>query len=177
MKILLFRGRGISSALIRWQTWSKYSHAAVLLRDGTLIESYPGTGVIRLGFTNRSRPDRADGGFDALIEQRGGCIALTPTISLEQESRVIEFLASQCSKPYDWRGVFRFVLPFIKRNPLDSLRMQNRWFCSDLIAAAFDWAGCALLYRIPFWKVSPEKLQYSTRLQADYNPDWDREDD
>jgi uncharacterized protein YycO len=165
MKILLFRGRGISSALIRWQTWSKYSHVAVYLDDGSIIESEPGIGVRHL-----SLPKGCEAEFCA---ERGGCLVLTPVIDAGQEAQIIRFLKLQVGKPYDWRGVFRFVLPFIKHNPLDSMIHQNRWFCSDVLAAAFDFAGCPLLYRIPFYKVSPEKITYSLRLQEDYNPDWD----
>jgi len=165
MKILLFRGRGIASALIRWQTWSKYSHVAVFLEDGTIIESEPGIGVRQLKIP-------AEGIAD-FCAKRGGCLALSPAIDARQHADIIRFLRLQIGKPYDWRGVFRFVIPFIKHDPLDSMIHQNHWFCSDVIAAAFEFAGCPLLFRIPYYKVSPEKITYSLRLRQDYNPDLD----
>lgn len=166
MKLLFFRGTGLSCALIRWQTWSKHSHVAVQLSDGRVIESTPGKGVQILD-------------YPTAVQLHGHPnLVLHTFIGPAQECRATAFLLAQEGKDYDSRGVVRFVLRrLIRGNPKDGLCEQDSWFCSDLVAAAFEYADAPLLLRIPFWKTSPEKLTYSLRLLRDFDPDWDREDD
>lgn len=45
MKILLFQGKSNFSRLIRAQTCSRYSHAAIQLRDGSIVEAWHTHGV------------------------------------------------------------------------------------------------------------------------------------
>src|SRR5215469_1941664 len=40
MRIALYQGKSLISLLIRWQTRSRYSHAAFLLDDGSVIEAW-----------------------------------------------------------------------------------------------------------------------------------------
>ena len=51
------------------------------------------------------------------------------------------------TSPYDYLGVLRFALPFLRRP-------KDKWFCSELVAAALrDLAG---------WSVDPAKARPST---------------
>jgi uncharacterized protein YycO len=141
-KILLFRGRGLISALIRWQTRSCYSHAALLLPDGeTIVEAWQGAGVrIKRKFRDWSNVDS----FDVHM-------------TTHQWGRVMDFAVSQIGKPYDYRQVIRFVTR-TRSKPND------RWFCSELVAAAFNHAGMPLLHRIIPSNVSPALLALSPRM-------------
>lgn len=139
--ILLFRGRGLISRLIRWQTRSVYSHAAIMTRAGTIIEAWH-----RGGVREKNLSDYRDIDF-----------FVVPDMSPEQWDRAIAFARGQLGKRYDYLGVIRFVT---RRRHLSSRRM----FCSELVFAALAAAGVGLLKRIPAPKVSPAMLALSPLL-------------
>jgi hypothetical protein len=56
--VLLFRGKGVISTLIRWQTRGEYSHAALLMPDGMIVESWQGAGVRVTSLSDWSHIDR-----------------------------------------------------------------------------------------------------------------------
>ena len=74
------------------------------------------------------------------------------------------FYASQVGKPYDLRG----VLGFISRRD-NAGRGQNRWFCGELIHAAYIHVKRPLLNprHLPPHKAYPSILAYSTEIQLD----------
>lgn len=142
-KVLLFRGRGVISALIRWQTRSVYSHAALLLEDGeTIIEAWQGDGVRKKKLGSRENIDafRVAGGVD------------WPT--------AIAFAEAQIGKRYDYRQVFRFL-------SRRSGKTDEHWFCSELVFAALREGDVPLLERIEPWAVSPGLLAVSPWLSKD----------
>lgn len=143
MLIALFKGRGLISALIRWQTRGTYSHAAIItgLRPLTIIEAWQGSGVRQksLGF------DLKNIDFFALRKE--------PNFSTE---RAITFACAQLGFPYDYRGVFRFVT----RVPA---HINSKWFCSELVHEAVRVGGMELLQRESS-EVAPEHLSWSTKL-------------
>ena len=145
-RVLLFRGMGLGSALIRWQTRSKYSHAAILLSDNTVVESWQGAGV---------RVTRIHDwhGIDAFT-----VIGMTPL----EWSVVEQFIKSQIGKKYDYLSVARFIT----RRKGDC---PERWFCSELVFSAFLHAGVKLLDRVEPWEVSPGLLSFSPLLREDWN--------
>lgn len=144
MKLLLFKGRGFISRLIRWQTRSKYSHAALLLSDGrTIIEAWQGAGVRVKEITDWTDVD--------LFEIEG----LTPLV----ETRAYSFACDQVGKKYDYWGVIRFV----SRRHMPA---NEKWFCSELAFAALEIAGLRLLERIDASEVSPHLLSLSPLLLA-----------
>jgi hypothetical protein len=137
--ILAFcRGRGFLSALVRWQTWSKYSHVAIVTHEG-VFESIPFRGVRRREFW----PDIS--GIDFYSVE-------TRTIP------VLTFLNLQLGKTYDYFGVLRF-LPRWRKNDRGS-----SWFCSELAFEAARLGGVYLLRGIPPEKVSPGVLALSPHL-------------
>lgn len=140
-RILLFKGRGIVSTLIRWQTRSEYSHAAILLPDGTIIEAWQGAGVRR-----KIISDWTD--VDSFM-----VTAMTPA----QWASAIDFAAQQIGKGYDYKGVIRFL-------SRQSLKLDSRWFCSELVFAALERAGVAVLSRVDASEVSPAMLSLSPLL-------------
>lgn len=59
---------------------------------------------------------------------------------------LLPWLQKEDGSPYDYLGVFRFVLPFIRGS-------KDRWFCSELVAAALrDLTG---------WQIDPAKARPS----------------
>lgn len=70
------------------------------------------------------------------------------------ESKCIHFLEAQVGKPYDFSGAF--ALPFRA-----SWENTNKWYCSELAAAAFAYSG-ARIVRSGLRGVSPRDLWVST---------------
>lgn len=144
MKVLLFRGKGFLSALVRWQTRSKYSHAAILLDDSSneIIESWPKGGV--------QRTTIKDWKYITTFK-------INVDLTEEQKQTIISFLNNQIDKKYDYLGVFRFL-------SRESVKPNDQWFCSELVFAALQEANINLLERVNGWAVSPAMLGYSPLL-------------
>jgi uncharacterized protein YycO len=143
VKILLFRGRGIISALIRWQTRSrKYSHAAIEFSDGIVIEAWQGAGVRKT--TRKPGP-----GIDEFVVCGG--------VSESQEQAIRTFSEAQVGKGYDYIGVLRFI----SRGRHDN---RERWFCSELVFESLLAGGIRLL-NVDGSMVHPEMLTFSPLIR------------
>jgi uncharacterized protein YycO len=144
MKVLLFKGKGVISRSIRWQTDGVYSHAAILLDDGkTIVEAWhTGTGVRKKILKDWTNID----------------VYEIPCITQAQKVKVELFLNSQLGKGYDYWGILRFLTRRDRNNP-------EKWFCSELVVAALWQAGIELFAPfVPAYKVSPELISYSPRI-------------
>jgi len=139
--VLLFRGRGLISALIRWQTRARYAHAAIRLPDGRVLEAWQGRGV-------RIKRLQDWDGVDAYT---------VPGVDAFQWREVIQFAVDQIGKPYDYLAIARFVT---RRTMPDNAR----WFCSELVFESLRQAGVVLLNRVDAWQVSPGMLSTSPLL-------------
>ncbi len=145
VKILLHRGRGAISKLIQWQTRSPYSHASLLFDNGQVVEAREFKGVRWL-----KRPDWEKEEIDVFE------VETTP----EQNSAIWIFVNCQCGKPYDYTMVARFV-----SRRQETRKSSGKWFCSELVFAAFQKAGIELLARTEPWEVSPGLLAKSPLLK------------
>jgi len=152
MQIALYRGVSLTSKLIRLQTRGPYSHAAVSLTGGGLIESWQfGKGVretksLSDGHTSGTRVDLFD-------------VQLT---SLQEE--VVEtYLRSQVGKKYDWITILRFLT--IARAFIGGSRDDpDKLVCSELVFEAYFLADKILLERTKPHEVSPNLLGRSPLL-------------
>ena len=142
--ILLYSGTSTISRLIRWQTRSQYSHAAAILPDGTLIEAREFEGVLSR-YPTISRDMEAE--------------RFTVEVTDAQAEIIERFLKAQVGKRYDYTMVARFVT---RRD--EARRTSKKWFCSELVFAAFKKAGVALLRDTEPWEVSPGMLARSPLL-------------
>jgi len=142
-RILLFRGKGPISRAIRWQTRSQYSHAALQLPSGAIVESWQGAGV-------QYREDVSYANVDAFT---------VPSMTKDQWIVAAQFCLSHIGDRYDYRGVFRFLT---RVKP----RWDNRWFCSELVFEALQQAGCRLLHNVTSGQVSPAMLSLSPLLKS-----------
>jgi len=116
MRILAYRGLSVVSKAIRFQTRSPYSHVAMELDDGTVVEAWHKGGVSH------------SSSFRALHTHRTpvDVFAIRPPFDKEAAER---FLLSQVGKGYDFASVFRFLTR--RKAPAN-----DKWFCSELVEAA-----------------------------------------
>lgn len=148
MKIALFKGSSFVSRLIRWQTRSPYSHAALLFGDGTLIESVENIGVRQINL------ETAYGGTGIAID-----IYEIEGLTAEKIRIARDFAEAQIGKPYDWTMVIRFVT-----REQEARESAGKWFCSELVFAAVSKA-VELFRQTEPWEVSPALLPRSTTLK------------
>ena len=147
LKVALFASKvSPISKLIEWETRSKYSHAAIVQTDGSVIESIDGVWVHRLERLPLAvAPDRIDLFTVAGLDAAGAHNAEV-------------FLGRQLGLPYDWPD----LLGFISRDGNNEDR--GAWFCSELAFAAIEAGGVTLLRDIPPFQVSPGTLSLSPYL-------------
>jgi uncharacterized protein YycO len=143
-QVVLFRNTdGFIARLIRWQTDSKYCHAALLFNDTYLIESTGPRGV-EARYFNKDHEECDIFDVENLTE--------------EDKAFVYAFASSQRGKGYDFWGVLRFI----SRSRLPE---NDRWFCSELVFEAFRAAEVNLLDRVEPWQVAPGDLAISPKLK------------
>lgn len=149
MKIALFKGNGLVSRLIRWQTRSDYSHAAVIGPSGEVYESREFKGVRKL----RTLAEAAGVAKVDVFE-----VQTVP----EQDLRILAYLDLQVGKGYDYWSILRFV----SRRNKENRWSRSRLFCSEYVFLAFAEAGIALLSRVESSQVSPALLSMSPLLDS-----------
>lgn len=150
IRLAFYRGTSLVSKLIRWQTRGRYSHVGVILQDGGIIEAWQNGGV-RYNATIGMVHDPA-----TPVD-----LYSIPTLTRAQNADILQWLKQQCGLGYDFRGVFRFLTR--TGAPID----RKRWFCSELVAAAFGRHGITLINTNPA-KVSPEVLSWSPFLKFEF---------
>jgi uncharacterized protein YycO len=145
IQIVLFKSnRHIVQKLIRWQTDSQYSHAALLFDGMYLIEAHIQGGVQARLFP--AEHEDAYDVFDVAVE-----------MSLDAMFAVMTFAYAQRGKKYDFWGCLRFI----SRRRLPE---NDKWFCSELVFEAFKQAGHRLLNNVESYQVSPGDLATSPYL-------------
>lgn len=133
----------ITSKLIRLFTWSWASHVDFVMDHGDLLGATFKEGVcIRDGLKEARKFSKTE--------------RYTVELSLEDEQAVLRAVASQMDKKYDVMGVLGI---FFRRK----MQRRNRWFCSELVAWAFQESGNPLLKQ-KAGRITPRDLLMSTKL-------------
>ncbi len=144
IKILQFQGVSLISRLIRFQTRSKYSHTALLTSDDTVIEAWHKGGVQEVPSIST-------------LHTAGTVVDVYDfTWKVDSES-IEEFARRQVGCKYDFLAILRFL----SRRPYAE---NNKWFCSELIAAACERSGSSII-RLPASQVSPRDIASSAKLK------------
>jgi len=146
MIIAAYRGKSWISKAICWQTRGVYSHVAISTRKG-IVEAWHSPAKVRV-INSWSEGHEPGTEVDLFIVY---CTAY-------QEKIITDFLLDQVGKKYDFVGVMRFMSRRNKDNP-------DKWFCSELVFAAFAAAGINLLERIKAYQVAPVTLVTSPELR------------
>jgi uncharacterized protein YycO len=113
VKVLFASSRTPISWAIRFITWSKFSHTALLTTDGTVIEArFPKVREVSL---------------DEFLRDNGTVVAVDVPCHMPGEAT--KWARSQVGHAYDWSALFGFVF---HRNWAHT----GEWWCSELVAMA-----------------------------------------
>lgn len=154
--VLCFRGRGPLSWAIRRLTDSRYSHVGLvyLFEERVYCLEAVGGGVRLVLMSQLVR--RYAGGIDYFeVEADEGV-----------RRQVLSFSFCQLGKLYDTAGLLRFLWVILTGNA-ESARRDDQWFCSELVAAAFQEAQRPLVDRAAAY-TSPSDLVRSEALRFRY---------
>ncbi|MEW6612718.1 MAG: YiiX/YebB-like N1pC/P60 family cysteine hydrolase [Pseudomonadota bacterium] len=135
VQLLFTRRRHPGSALIRVATWSRWSHVALVDGD-EVIEAAAPHGVRRAS-------------VGAAIDRAARCALVE--LPARDPAAVLAAAASQLGKPYDWTAVLGLGL---RRD----WQEEDAWFCSELVAWAFQHAGEPLFRAEVLRRVTPQHL-------------------
>lgn len=139
--VLLVEGNNHVSGIIKYLTQSTWSHAALFIGDGTLIEAELGLGVVR----------------SPLGKYAGFHLRICRPVGLDQAAlgRVIAFADARVGGRYDLRNALDLMRWLIPQPPVPRRwrrRMitlgsgePTRAICSSLIAEAFNAVGYPIL--------------------------------
>lgn len=159
ISLIFCRGKGILSALIRWQTWSNYSHVALRINNSErdeVWEAWPGKGVHRMSYRDFTR--KGTKGMEELFIYKPA--GVTPEEWNARESLLHTFLDGRLGSKYDYLGVFRFLVRFGQRRN----NFTGKYFCSQLAAAMLELSHIPLFKRVDAAKISPAMLRTSVLL-------------
>ncbi len=119
MQLALYKGppssliHNISHYITRLGTWSKYSHAELVI-DGRCYSSSARDGGVR-----RKVIDLSSGHWDVFD--------ITSNENIKQKA--LQWFSSHDGQAYDYRNIVRYVFPFIGHN-------KNHWVCYEAVGAA-----------------------------------------
>lgn len=108
----------VTHTAIKLRTWSKYSHAELVIDGYSYSSSVRDKGVRRKRI--RFNPDRWD------------VIDIDPSrINIEY---ALYFFALYDGSPYDWLNIIRYVIPFVNQ-------AEGKFVCFEFIGAMLNFAG------------------------------------
>lgn len=123
------------SAIIRWNTRCPWSHTGFLREDGATFSAMIAGGV-------KWRPPFKH--------------AIGITLEAPGTDEAFAWALTQEGKKYDWRAICGIAVDREWGN-------RDRWFCSELVAAAFNSIGQPLLnVDAPVLRITPRDLTLST---------------
>lgn len=136
MRAVLVRANSLSSLLIRARLWENWSHAAVLLPNGEVIDA-----TFKAGGVRRRKLS------DVLAHASAFKVINLP---VADDVAAMAFLHQQLGKPYDWRSIVGWATSD------RDWRDDSSWFCFELVAAAAEAGGIDAwhdLKRVSGWQL------------------------
>lgn len=143
IKVRFVDGPGFVSDFIKFWTWSEWSHVDVWTPDGWL--GARSNGGVQIRPWDYTKVDKEE--------------IRVITLDDATEANIMNWLHAQIGKPYDYLAIAG--MPFRQDWQNDS-----RWFCSELVAAAFAQAGVPLLDADHYNRITPRDLYLSPLLKT-----------
>lgn len=130
---------------IRWNTRCPWSHAGFYLSASHAYLSAQLRGGVRVRWTDGIK-----------YPEKFSAIAFYTAPKVEE---AYNWARGQVGKPYDWTAITGLAL---NRN----WREDDSWFCSELVAAAFEAVGAPLFAEgMCAWRVTPRDLTTSLAVK------------
>ncbi len=166
--VILTTSPTTTSRGIRATTCGSYSHAILALYDGQCIEAVPGDGVYDLPLSQALRlATHATLYRHKFMDTESA--GLVCSIALEQKPKKYDKIgAARSGVSSGCSGIFRGTKPGLMVELLHDVahkgKHAEKFFCSELIAYAFEQADMRLL-DLPFHAVSPRAIATSKKLK------------
>ena len=124
----------LGSWIIRFFTFSKFSHTAIKVSEDLIIDSTLPTGVRSITANEFAKH------YPNYLEL---------DIAVPNEDAARDFLLYQVGKPYDWTALLGMVLQ-------RKWEEEDSWFCSELLEAAAK-AGGRSRFRDDVYRITPQQ--------------------
>ncbi len=137
--VLMYKGRGLVSSVIRWVTHSPYSHAALAAwwNQQLMVMEAKGQGVV-VNSTSRSiRHYRGDVEWFSCKEE----------ISEDDRLRMVKFAQEELGKSYGrWKTILLGIKILFEHDleKRDRLKRGKKLFCSEYVAQIYNSIGLDL---------------------------------
>lgn len=153
MEVWFFKGVSLTSKLIKFFTWSKYSHVSLKFSDDMLLEAWHKTNSVQMYSVNEIFSVHKNGTKIDVYELNNEYFDIQTKLIIEEKIKSNSFF--YLNKKYDFLGVLGFLTKSKIKN--------NRWFCSEIIHKLFKDIGIILI-NTESYKVYPGLLSYSPFL-------------
>jgi hypothetical protein len=120
----------------------RFSHVDYVMADGSLL----GSRSDKIGKVAKGVQIRPPNYLN--FSRR---VIFTIPATPDQEAAVWQFLAGQIGKPYDWRAIWGFIT-------YRDWHERDSWICSELIAAALEYAKVCQALFLDTWDIAPGAL-------------------
>ena len=146
MKLIFGRSHLPLSYMIRFLTWSQWSHVAIQLDDGRVVEAiWSGVRVAT---------------FDECTKRMSKHTIVELEKSHDETTKkAVDWLLEQVGKDYDKSALFGFIAKRNWQNPL-------KWFCSELAAMFLKMLGYRIANSKQISRVTPQMLYMIAGGQA-----------
>jgi len=134
VRVLFCTSKLPGAAIIRAVTWSDWSHVAIIDGEEVIEATWPAVRVVPLA--------------DVLAKHSSFVVADIPC---QDPAAVIAAASSQIGKPYDLTALFGMLA---RRDWQEA----DAWFCSELVAWAFQQGGSPLFRPEALYRVTPQHL-------------------
>jgi uncharacterized protein YycO len=134
VRVIFTRSRNLGSFFIRLFTWSTWSHVGIVDGEYVIEAVWPKVRRVRI---------------DKFLEGKSNW--RIDQFACANKQAIIDAAKSQLGKPYDIGAVIGFLF---RSNWQD----DDKWFCSEILAWAFDKGGTPLFRPKRLRRVRPEHL-------------------
>lgn len=143
IKVRFVDGPGFVSGFIKFWTWSDWSHVEIWTPTGWLGARSSGGVQIR------------PWDYTTVVKEDIRTITLDP----DTEVKLMNWFNAQIGKSYDYTALIG--MPFRR-----DWHEDDKWFCSELVAAGFEAVGVPLLDAAELDRVTPRDVYLSPLLSV-----------